>query len=148
MSSRVSDAFGDFDGRTWLNTAHQGALPSRAGDEAIEAIRWRLAAHVLTAERFRGVPACPRNAVGRLLNVPIRPATYIVEPDELAASVTARTRLLCTTWTRSFSGQTVDLEAAGVVLRNGALGVSPYLHDEPADIDRALEVLDAFCDSR
>jgi cysteine desulfurase/selenocysteine lyase len=69
VTPRFSSDFGGFDGRAWLNTAHQGALPVRAGDEAREAIRWKLAPYELTPERFRGVPSRLRSALGRLLGV-------------------------------------------------------------------------------
>ena len=40
--------FGDFGGRVWLNTAHQGALPLPAADEALEALAWKLSPSELT----------------------------------------------------------------------------------------------------
>ncbi len=65
-----SSGFGNFEGRAWLNTAHQGALPLRAADEVREAIEWKLAPRSLTPERFRGVPDRLRTAIGRLLHAP------------------------------------------------------------------------------
>ena len=64
------DAFGPFEGRTWLNTAHQGALPRVAAAAAEEAIRWKQAPHHLSMDRFAQVPDRLRRALGRLLNVP------------------------------------------------------------------------------
>jgi selenocysteine lyase/cysteine desulfurase len=61
--------FGDFNGRTWLNTAHQGALPLAAADAAREAVDWKTAPFELTQERFDGVPSRLRVALGRLVNV-------------------------------------------------------------------------------
>lgn len=62
--------FGPFEGRVWLNCAHQGALPRAAADEAREAIAWKERPFELTSERFVGVPARLRAALGRLLGVP------------------------------------------------------------------------------
>lgn len=60
--------WGDFDGRVWLNTSHQGAIPLRARDAVLEAAEWKLSPHRLTGERFRAVPARLRAALGRLIN--------------------------------------------------------------------------------
>ena len=62
--------FGDFGGRIWLNTAHQGPLPLVAANEAHEAIAWKLAPYELTGERFDDVPLRLRGALARLVNVP------------------------------------------------------------------------------
>ncbi|GIJ44356.1 aminotransferase [Virgisporangium aliadipatigenens] len=70
MIARLSDAFGDFAGRSWLNTAHQGALPLPAAEAAHEAIRWKTAPHELTTERFEEVPRRLRTALGRLVGAP------------------------------------------------------------------------------
>ena len=69
-NGRMREGFGDFAGRVWLNTAHQGALPLAAAREAREAVEWKLAPHHLTAERFAGVPGRLRAALGALVNVP------------------------------------------------------------------------------
>lgn len=68
--SRPLPGFGDFGGRTWLNTAHQGALPLAAAEAAREAIGWKTAPFELTQERFDGVPLRLRAALGRLVSVP------------------------------------------------------------------------------
>lgn len=70
MSGRLSNGFGDFDGRAWINAAHQGALSLRAAEHAREAVAWKCAPHELTTDRFRNVPERLRTALGRLLNVP------------------------------------------------------------------------------
>src|SRR5215471_13012208 len=62
--------FGDFAGRVWLNTAHQGPLPLAAAEEAREAVAWKLAPYQLTSARFEGVPRRLREALGKLVNVP------------------------------------------------------------------------------
>lgn len=65
--SGFADGFGDFDGRIWINCAHQGALPLVAAEEAREAIEWKIAPYKLTTERFSGVPRRLREALGRLV---------------------------------------------------------------------------------
>lgn len=62
--------WGDFDGRIWLNTSHQGAIPLRALDAVVEAAEWKLSPHRLTGELFREVPARLRRALGRLIGAP------------------------------------------------------------------------------
>src|SRR5262249_1487279 len=62
--------FGPFDGKVWLNCAHQGPLPRVAADEARQAITWKVRPFELTAERFAEVPARLRHALGRLLGAP------------------------------------------------------------------------------
>jgi selenocysteine lyase/cysteine desulfurase len=67
MIDDYSHDFGPFNGRTWLNCAHQGPLPRIAADEAREAIVWKVTPYELTAERFNSVPARLRTALARLL---------------------------------------------------------------------------------
>ena len=69
MIADLGGGFGEFEGRAWLNTAHQEALPLVAGQEALEAISWKTSPRQMTLERFRDVPARVRRAVGALLNV-------------------------------------------------------------------------------
>jgi selenocysteine lyase/cysteine desulfurase len=68
--ARPLPGFGDFGGRAWLNTAHQGALPLVAAEAAHKAIAWKLSPDELTQERFDGVPQRLRETLGRLVNVP------------------------------------------------------------------------------
>jgi len=70
-SAPALPGFGDFHGHTWLNTAHQGALPLVAAAAAREAVDWKTAPFELTQERFDEVPARLRAALGRLVNVPV-----------------------------------------------------------------------------
>lgn len=187
-----SSVFGDFGGRTWLNTAHQGAVPLTAASATAEAVSWKVSPHELTTERFEAVPRGLRTALGRLVNAPaeqivlansasyglhlvanglpwergdevlviandfpsdifpwltleqrfgvvvrrLRPASATVTADEVAAAITPRTKLFCTTWVNSFTGGAVDLAALGDVCRsrgvvfvvNGsqAIGVRPF----------------------
>jgi len=50
---------------TWLNTAHQGALPRIAAEAASEAVEWKLEPSRLTSERFATVPDRVRRAAAR-----------------------------------------------------------------------------------
>ena len=70
MGSRLSGDFGDFGGRVWLDTAHQGALPLPAADEARAAVQSKVSPAELPLARFLEVPARLRKALGRLLDVP------------------------------------------------------------------------------
>lgn len=54
-----------------MNTAHQGALPLPAAEEAREAISWKTVPGCLTSERFEEIPRRLRLAIGRLLNAPV-----------------------------------------------------------------------------
>jgi cysteine desulfurase/selenocysteine lyase len=68
---RAREDFGQFDGRVWLNCAHQGPLPGVAVTELLEAVEWKVAPHHLTtSDKFLAVPQRLRTALGRLLNVP------------------------------------------------------------------------------
>src|SRR5699024_10128872 len=59
--------FGPFEERTWINCAHQGALPRVAANEAREAVKWKSAPHQLTDERFSNVPHRLKKALGSLI---------------------------------------------------------------------------------
>lgn len=74
MTGSYSQDFGPFDGKVWLNCAHQGPLPRVAAAAAREAIEWKTAPHRLTTERFVRVPARLRRALGRLVGA---------EPDDI-----------------------------------------------------------------
>ncbi|HKQ76125.1 MAG TPA: aminotransferase class V-fold PLP-dependent enzyme [Blastocatellia bacterium] len=70
MIGNFAQDFGPFDGKLWLNCAHQGPLPRVAAAAAEEAIAWKRAPYHLTTERFSGVPQNLKQALGRLINVP------------------------------------------------------------------------------
>ena len=192
--------WGDFSGRIWLNTAHQGAIPLRAVAAAHEAVAWKASPSELTQARFDDTPQRLREAIARLVKAPadeivlansasyglnviaqaypwqagdeivvmegdfpsdilpwllaaeqngarvvrIRPRRHVVEPDELAAAITPRTRLFCCPWVHSLSGFAVDLTALGAICRDRgvtfvlnasqALGVRPIdLRSAPVD---------------
>lgn len=69
-STGAFQGFGDFGGRVWLNTAHQGPLPLAAAVEAREAVEWKTSPRELTGARFDAVPRRLRAALGRLINAP------------------------------------------------------------------------------
>jgi len=76
----------------------------------------------------------------------LQPRGRVLQPDEIAAAIGPRTRLLCLTWVHSLSGWAIDLEAIGrlcrergvtfVVNASQALGVRP--------IDVATAPIDAL----
>lgn len=66
----VSDEFGPFHGRAWLNCAHQGPLPRGAQRAAIEAIELKRTPARLNDALFAEVPARLRATLGRLVNAP------------------------------------------------------------------------------
>ena len=76
MASRTSasetaapfrQAFGDFEGRAWINCAHQGAIPLASARAARQAIEWKLSPRQMTTERFVAVPARLRELLGALI---------------------------------------------------------------------------------
>lgn len=66
----LTDGFGPWDGITWLNCAHQGALPEVAAEAAREALAWKIRPSELTQERFNEVPRHLRHVLGRLIGAP------------------------------------------------------------------------------
>lgn len=68
MNGRLSSGFGDFAGRIWLNTAHQGAMPLAAAKAARQAVSWKVDPSELTVERFDSVPRRLRAALSTLVN--------------------------------------------------------------------------------
>jgi hypothetical protein len=59
--------FGPFDGRVWLNTAHQGPLPSSAVEAAARAAAAKAAPHRLADDDFTDVPERLRTLLARLV---------------------------------------------------------------------------------
>jgi selenocysteine lyase/cysteine desulfurase len=62
-----SDAFGLFDGRAWLNAAHQGPLPRVAAEAAEHALAEKMIPSRLTDVAFVEVPERLRAALARLV---------------------------------------------------------------------------------
>ena len=73
MPSALADAaaeFGPFDGRVWLNTAHQGPLPRRAVDASVHAAALKAAPHRIGDADFTAVPERLRALLGQLVGSP------------------------------------------------------------------------------
>jgi selenocysteine lyase/cysteine desulfurase len=66
LDDRSGD-FGPFDGRVWLNCAHQAPLPKCAAAAAHEAVAWKVRPWELTTARFTGTPQRLREALARLI---------------------------------------------------------------------------------
>jgi selenocysteine lyase/cysteine desulfurase len=62
--------FGNFDGRTWLNAAHQGPLPRVGVAAAEQALREKTAPHLIEDAAFVELPRRLRELLGRLINAP------------------------------------------------------------------------------
>lgn len=171
-NSYVKD-FGPFEGRVWLNTAHQGPLPRVALEAGRTALEQRVQPHRIRDEDFFEVPKRLREALGRLIGAAPgdvilgNSATYgldllaqgthwrpedevllvagdfpadvfpwtilrdegvtvrfveapqgAIEPRQLAAAISSRTRLFCTSWVNSFTGYAIDVAGIGQVCRD------------------------------
>lgn len=62
--------FGDFEGRAWLNCAHQGPLPLAAVRAAEQALADKAAPHRIRDDDFAEVPSRLKDALGRVAGVP------------------------------------------------------------------------------
>jgi selenocysteine lyase/cysteine desulfurase len=69
-SSPAAGAFGPFDGRSWLNTAHQGPLPRPAVEMAVQAAELKAAPHRIGDDDFSAVPERLRALLARLVGSP------------------------------------------------------------------------------
>jgi len=71
----------------------------------------------------------------------LQPRGRVLQPDEVAAAIGPRTRLLCLTWVHSLSGWAIDLEAIGRLCRDAGvvfvLNASQALGARPLDVRRA-----------
>lgn len=69
-----------------------------------------------------------------------RPRRHVLEPDELEAVITSRTRLVCVSWVHSFSGFATDVEALGGLCRAKeicfVINASQALGARPLDLSR------------
>ena len=63
-------AFGPFDGRIWLNAAHQGPLPRVAIAAAEQALAAKAAPHRIADDDFSTVPRRLRELLGRVVGAP------------------------------------------------------------------------------
>jgi cysteine desulfurase / selenocysteine lyase len=164
--------FGPFDGRVWLNSAHQGPLPRPAVEALEAAVAAKRAPHAIDDGDFLTAPRELREVLGRLIGAPasevilgnsasygvqvlaqstrwrsgdevlfvqgdflanifpwlpfeedgvavraLQPAGAVVEPDELEAALSPRTRVFCTSWVSTFTGHLADLAGLGAVCR-------------------------------
>ena len=164
--------FGPFDGRVWLNAAHQGPLPRPAVEALEAAVAMKRAPHAIDDGDFLTVPRELREVLGRLIGAPasevilgnsasygvqvlaqstrwkpgdevlvvqgdflanifpwlpfeedgvsvrpIEPRGAVLEPDELEAALSPRTRVFCTSWVSTFTGHLADLAGLGTVCR-------------------------------
>jgi cysteine desulfurase / selenocysteine lyase len=162
------DEFGPFEGRLWLNVAHQGPLPRRARTALEEAADNKTAPHRMHDDSFWEVPAALKQALAPFIGAAPEdiilgnstsyglhllahgldfaagdevllvggdfPATVvpwlwlgergvrvrIIEPrvrpldvGQLADEISERTRLLCSSWVFSLTGEAVDIDAIG-----------------------------------
>jgi len=62
--------FGSFEGRVWLNCAHQGPLPRVAADAARTAIAEKESPHSIPDEAFWEVPLRLKETIGTLIHAP------------------------------------------------------------------------------
>ncbi|HEY2669653.1 MAG TPA: aminotransferase class V-fold PLP-dependent enzyme [Rugosimonospora sp.] len=65
--SAAPGSFGPFDGRVWLNTAHQGPLPRVAVDAAARAVALKVAPHRIPDEAFTEEPERLRGLLAALV---------------------------------------------------------------------------------
>lgn len=72
MTVNYASDFGPFDGRVWLNCAHQGPLPHVATEAVHEALSWKITPSHLTEDLFTVIPLQMREALGCLMGVPRR----------------------------------------------------------------------------
>ena len=75
----------------------------------------------------------------------LQPRGRVLQPDEVAAAIGPRTKLLCLTWVHSLSGWTTDLDAIGRLCR--ANGVAFVVNAAQALGARSLDVATAPVDA-
>jgi selenocysteine lyase/cysteine desulfurase len=167
-----ADDFGPFEGRVWLNAAHQGPLPRVAVEAAERAIELKVAPHRIADEAFVEVPLRQRRLLAATIGADerdvilgnsasyglqllanglpwrrgdevivlanefpatifpwlvcerrgvtvrrLRPDRPVLAPEELAAALSRRTRVVALNWVRSLTGHVADLQALGEICR-------------------------------
>lgn len=65
----LSNEFGPFNNRIWLNTAHQGPLPRNAVEAIQKAVKYRITPHLITDDLFEKVPLLLKEQLGKLIGV-------------------------------------------------------------------------------
>jgi cysteine desulfurase / selenocysteine lyase len=191
----MKDEFGPFDGRIWLNAAHQGPLPRSAVRAAEGAIADKVSPHRIEDADFQRVPQALKSALAATVGVdPLEiilgnsttyglhllahglewrpgdeivvvrgefPATIVpwlwleeegvtireitprrrpLSAEDLAGQLTSKSRLFCSSWVFSFSGEVIDVESLAAVCRsrgvlfvlNGSQGVGARVIDAAA----------------
>ena len=168
----AKDMFGPFDGRIWLNVAHQGPLPRKARDAVEQVADDKTAPHRMSDDSFWRVPAALKRALSPFIGAPaediilgnstsyglhllvhgmtwrdgdevlfvegefpatlvpwmwlrdrgvrirvVRPRTRPLEAAQLADEISDRTRLFCSSWVFSLTGEAIDIDAIGEVCR-------------------------------
>ncbi len=170
--THAREEFGPFDGRVWLNVAHQGPLPRAARRALEEVAQDKSAPHRISDESFWEVPAALKRTLSRFIGaapeeivlgnsasyglhllthgmnwsegdevllvagdfpatvVPwlwlrergvrvriLEPRTRPLEAAQLSEEISGRTRLFCSSWVFSFTGEAIDIDAIGELCR-------------------------------
>ncbi len=191
-AAQAREEFGPFDGRVWLNVAHQGPLPRPARLALDQAARDKSAPHRISDESFWEVPAALKRTLSRFIGVSpgeivlgnsasyglhllahgmkwregdevllvdgdfpatvvpwlwlrdrgvrirvLEPRSRPLEVTQLAEEISDRTRVFCSSWGFSFTGDAIDIDAIGELCRdrevyfalNGTQGVGARMID-------------------
>lgn len=164
--TEASDAFGPFEGRVWLNAAHQGPLPRRGQDLASDSepeLRDDLGASRYevfgTANFFSFVPwtaaldVLDRTGIVAIAEHDQRLIDLIVQAldgsrllrvlSPIAGPARSTISVISHADTARNRALFEALHDAGVdvAMRAGSLRLSPHLYNDDQDIDRALSVL-------
>jgi cysteine desulfurase/selenocysteine lyase len=185
--------FGPFDGRVWLNAAHQGPLPRAAAETAQEMIDQKVSPARIADDSFFELPERLRATLGRLIGAPpeqvmlanstsyglnvlvhglglraqeevllidgdfpatitpwlilesegvrirrVVPAQRPLSAEQVAHEISPATRVLCSSWVFSYTGETIDAPAIGEVCRERnvtfVLNGSQAVGARPADV--------------
>jgi cysteine desulfurase / selenocysteine lyase len=168
----ANDMFGRFDGRIWLNVAHQGPLPRKAARALEQAAADKMAPHRISDESFWQVPAALKHALSPFIGAPgeeiilgnstsyglhllaqglnwragdevllvagefpatvvpwmwlrergvqirlLEPRSRPLDAAQLAEEISDRTRVFCSSWVFSLTGEAIDIDAIGEVCR-------------------------------
>ena len=189
------DMFGPFEGRVWLNVAHQGPLPRRAARAVERTAADKTAPHRISDDSFWQVPAALKHALSPFIGAPAEeiilgnstsyglhllvqglnwrdgdevlfvagefPATVVpwmwlrergvrirlleprsrpLEAEQLAEEISDRTRVFCSSWVFSLTGEAIDVDAIGQVCRERdvcfVLNATQAVGARPLDVRR------------
>ncbi len=191
-----AEAFGSFDGRIWLNAAHQGPLPLAAAAAAHQAVAEKVSPGRIADEAFFAFPRELKRELGDLLGVPgfevvlgnsttyglhllthglswqvgdevllvdgdfpatvipwlalrrrgvrvrmLKPSRRPLTAAELERQLGPATRVFCSSWVFSFTGEAIDLQAIGALCRERGvrfvLNASQAIGARPIDLATA-----------